>query len=72
MNAPLRRVGVVVLVLFGLLFVNLNWVQAYKAEEYRTTTTTGGCRSPSTSASAASSRPSTGYRSRRAWPPPTS
>lgn len=36
MNAPLRRVGVVVLVLFGLLFVNLNWVQFYKAEEYRT------------------------------------
>jgi penicillin-binding protein A len=36
MNAPLRRVGVVVLVLFGLLFVNLNWVQAYKANEYRT------------------------------------
>lgn len=36
MNAPLRRVGVVVLVLFGLLFANLNWVQAYKADEYRT------------------------------------
>jgi peptidoglycan glycosyltransferase len=35
MNAPLRKVGVVVLVLFGLLFVNLNWVQAYKADEYR-------------------------------------
>lgn len=35
MNAPLRRVGVVVLVLFGLLFANLNWVQAYKADEYR-------------------------------------
>jgi peptidoglycan glycosyltransferase len=35
MNAPLRRAGVVVLVLFGLLFVNLNWVQAYKADEYR-------------------------------------
>jgi penicillin-binding protein A len=34
-NAPLRRVGVVVLVLFGLLFANLNWVQAYKADEYR-------------------------------------
>ena len=28
MNAPLRRVGVVVMVLFGLLFANLNWVQA--------------------------------------------
>ncbi|WP_410810549.1 peptidoglycan D,D-transpeptidase FtsI family protein [Micromonospora sp. 067-2] len=36
MNAPLRRVGVVVMVLFGLLFANLNWVQAYKADEYRT------------------------------------
>jgi peptidoglycan glycosyltransferase len=35
MNAPLRRVGVVVLVLFGLLFANLNWVQAYKADTYR-------------------------------------
>jgi peptidoglycan glycosyltransferase len=35
MNAPLRRVGVVVLVLFALLFLNLNWVQAYKADEYR-------------------------------------
>jgi peptidoglycan glycosyltransferase len=29
-------VGVVVLVLFGLLFLNLNWVQAYKASSYRT------------------------------------
>jgi peptidoglycan glycosyltransferase len=36
MNAPLRRVGVVVMVLFGLLFVNLNWVQGYQATEYRT------------------------------------
>ena len=35
MNAPLRRVGVVVLVLFGLLFVNLNWVQGYLASSYR-------------------------------------
>ncbi len=35
MNAPLRRVGVVVMVLFGLLFVNLNYVQAYKGDEYR-------------------------------------
>jgi penicillin-binding protein A len=35
-NAPLRRVGVVVMVLFGLLFANLNWIQAYKADEYRT------------------------------------
>ena len=36
MNAPLRRAGVVVMVLFGLLFANLNYVQAYKADEYRT------------------------------------
>jgi peptidoglycan glycosyltransferase len=35
-NAPLRKAGVVVMVLFGLLFANLNWVQAYKADEYRT------------------------------------
>ena len=36
MNAPLRRVGIVVLALFALLFINLNWVQAYKADDYRT------------------------------------
>ncbi|GAB1688316.1 penicillin-binding transpeptidase domain-containing protein [Krasilnikovia sp. M28-CT-15] len=36
MNAPLRKAGVVILVLFGLLFVNLNYVQAYKADAYRT------------------------------------
>ncbi|HYN94893.1 MAG TPA: penicillin-binding transpeptidase domain-containing protein [Pilimelia sp.] len=36
MNSPLRRVGIVVLVLFGMLFVNLNFVQAYKADSYRT------------------------------------
>jgi penicillin-binding protein A len=36
MNAPLRRVGVVVLILFGLLFANLNWVQGVRATEYRT------------------------------------
>ena len=36
MNAPLRKAGVVVLVMFGLLFGNLNWVQGYKADEYRT------------------------------------
>jgi peptidoglycan glycosyltransferase len=35
MNAPLRRVGIVTLALFGLLFLNLNWVQAYRADEYR-------------------------------------
>ncbi|GLY07276.1 MULTISPECIES: penicillin-binding transpeptidase domain-containing protein [Actinoplanes] len=36
MNAPLRKSGVVLLVLFGLIFANLNWIQAYKADEYRT------------------------------------
>jgi peptidoglycan glycosyltransferase len=36
MNAPLRRVGIVMMILFGLLFVNLNWVQGYKADDYRT------------------------------------
>ncbi|WP_033343419.1 penicillin-binding transpeptidase domain-containing protein [Catenuloplanes japonicus] len=36
MNAPLRKASVVILVLFGLLFANLNWVQAAKGEEYRT------------------------------------
>jgi penicillin-binding protein A len=36
MNSPLRRAGVVIIVLFGLLFVNLNWVQGYKADSYRT------------------------------------
>ena len=36
MNGPLRRAGVVVLVLFALLFANLNYVQAYKADDYRT------------------------------------
>ncbi|MEV6342118.1 penicillin-binding protein 2 [Actinoplanes sp. NPDC051851] len=36
MNAPLRRSGVVIMVLFGLIFANLNWVQAYKADDYRT------------------------------------
>ncbi|MFD0783853.1 peptidoglycan D,D-transpeptidase FtsI family protein [Micromonospora azadirachtae] len=35
MNAPLRRAGVVVMILFGLLFANLNWIQSYKADEYR-------------------------------------
>lgn len=35
MNAPLRRAGVVLIVLFALLFLNLNWVQVYKASAYR-------------------------------------
>src|SRR5690606_9641062 len=35
-NAPLRRTGVVFMILFRLLYAKLNWVQAYKADEYRT------------------------------------
>jgi peptidoglycan glycosyltransferase len=35
-NAPIRRVAVSVMVLFALLFVNLNYVQFVKATEYRT------------------------------------
>jgi peptidoglycan glycosyltransferase len=35
-NAPLRRAGVVILVMFGMLFANLNWVQAYRGDKYRT------------------------------------
>ncbi|GAA4939910.1 peptidoglycan D,D-transpeptidase FtsI family protein [Actinoplanes utahensis] len=36
MNAPLRRAGVVILVLFALIFGKVNWIQGYKADEYRT------------------------------------
>lgn len=35
MNAPLRRVSVAVLVLFALLFVNLNYVQFFQNDFYR-------------------------------------
>ena len=35
MNAPLRRVAVAILVLFGALLLNVNRVQVLKAEEYR-------------------------------------
>lgn len=35
MNAPLRRVAAACLVLFGLLLVNLNYVQVVKAGDYR-------------------------------------
>ena len=54
MNAPLRRVGVVVLVLFGLLFANLNWVQALQGRRLpHQRLQRPRVRSPSTSASAA-------------------
>lgn len=35
MNRPLRRVAMACLVLFGLLLVNVNWVQVVKADSYR-------------------------------------
>ncbi|MBW3551840.1 MAG: penicillin-binding protein 2, partial [Proteobacteria bacterium] len=35
MNRPLRRVALACLVLFGLLLVNVNWVQVVKADDYR-------------------------------------
>lgn len=35
MNAPLRRVAVACLLLFGLLLVNVNYVQVVKADAYR-------------------------------------
>jgi peptidoglycan glycosyltransferase len=34
-NAPLRRIAVAVMVLFGVLFVNLNYVQFVKGDYYR-------------------------------------
>jgi peptidoglycan glycosyltransferase len=37
-NAPLRKAGVVLMVLFGLLFLNLNYVQVVKASQYRNDT----------------------------------
>jgi peptidoglycan glycosyltransferase len=36
MNGPLRKAGVVMMVLFGLLFAQLNWVHVVKADQYRT------------------------------------
>ncbi|MCW2679187.1 MAG: Peptidoglycan glycosyltransferase [Frankiales bacterium] len=35
MNRPLRRVALACFVLFGLLLVNVNWVQVVKADAYR-------------------------------------
>jgi len=34
-NRPLRRVAMACLLLFGLLILNVNWVQVVKAEDYR-------------------------------------
>ncbi len=36
MNAPLRKAGIVISILFAMLFINLNWVQVVKADDYRT------------------------------------
>ena len=35
MNRPLRRVGVACVVLFGLLMLQVNWIQVVKAKDYR-------------------------------------
>lgn len=35
MNAPIRKVAIAVLVLFGLLFINLNYVQVVQADKLR-------------------------------------
>ena len=35
MNAPLRRVAIACLLLFGLLLINVNYVQVVKADSYR-------------------------------------
>lgn len=35
MNRPLRRISLAVVVLFGLLLLNANWVQIVKADSYR-------------------------------------
>jgi peptidoglycan glycosyltransferase len=34
-NAPLRKAGLVLVVLFGLLFAQLNWITVVKGDEYR-------------------------------------
>jgi len=44
MNAPLRKSGLVMLVLFGLLFAQLNWITVVKADQYRSDTTNNSFR----------------------------
>jgi peptidoglycan glycosyltransferase len=44
MNAPLRKAGLVMIVLFGLLFAQLNWITVVKADEYRNDTTNNSFR----------------------------
>ncbi|HEY7223341.1 MAG TPA: penicillin-binding transpeptidase domain-containing protein [Micromonosporaceae bacterium] len=38
MNAPLRKAGLVLVILFGLLFAQLNWISVVKADQYRNDT----------------------------------
>ena len=38
MNAPLRKAGLVLVVLFGLLFLQLNLIMVVRADEYRNDT----------------------------------
>jgi peptidoglycan glycosyltransferase len=44
MNAPLRKAGLVMMVLFGLLFAQLNWITVVKADDYRNDTTNNSFR----------------------------
>ena len=44
MNAPLRKAGLVMVVLFGLLFAQLNWITVVKADQYRNDTKHNGIR----------------------------
>ena len=71
MNAPLRTAGVVILVLFGLLFANLNWVQAYKADDYRTSDYNGRVAGRRVRTPARRHRGRTARRSPRTRPPTT-
>ena len=44
MNAPLRKAGLLMIVLFGLLFAQLNWITVVKADQYRNDTVHNGVR----------------------------
>jgi peptidoglycan glycosyltransferase len=43
-NAPLRKAGMVMVLLFGLLFAQLNWITVVKADQYRNDTEHNGIR----------------------------
>jgi hypothetical protein len=72
MNAPLRKAGVVMMVLFGLLFIHSTGCRWSRPTSTATTwsTTRSACSSRSTSGSAAASS-WTARRSRRASRPRT-